>query len=150
MLFRSASSFAFSVLEILPVHPCGRFLSSNYLQNLLYLFYLYKGCICRPLFNKIGFTRFGLHLQEIWQFRFYGLDLVRRWSGVSGPKDPESPVPRFSLPNDLLWCATGLGSGGTPEVVRSLRSTGVSGPKDPESPASSFSLIFAFVWRGTG
>ena len=25
---------AFSVLEILPVHPCGRFLSSIYLQNL--------------------------------------------------------------------------------------------------------------------
>ena len=25
---------------------------------------------CRPISNKIGFTRFGLHLQKLWQFWF--------------------------------------------------------------------------------
>ena len=50
---------------------------------------------------------------------FLLLDLPRRWSGVSGPC--------FSLPNDFVWCGTGLGSGGTPEMDRSLRPC----PDDP-------------------
>ena len=68
--FSYASSIAVSVLEILPVHPCGRFISSTSLQNLHYLFAIFKGCICRPLSNKIGFTQFGLQLQKIRHFRF--------------------------------------------------------------------------------
>ena len=62
------SSFAVSVLEILSVHPCGRFISSISLQNLHCLFAIFKGCICRPLSNKIGFTSFGLQLQKIRLF----------------------------------------------------------------------------------
>ena len=74
-----ASSFAFSVLEILPVHPCGRFHSSIHLNNLPCLVHIFTFCrvsSCRPLSNKIGFTRFGLHLQKLWVFWFYCLDLV--------------------------------------------------------------------------
>ena len=41
-----------------------------YLQNLHCLFSIFKGCICRPLSNKIGFTSFGLHWQKIFLFRF--------------------------------------------------------------------------------
>ena len=62
------SSIAVSVLEILSVHPCGRFISSISLQNLHCLFAIFKGCICRPLSNKIGFTSFGLQLQKIRLF----------------------------------------------------------------------------------
>ena len=51
----------------------------------------------------------------------------RRWSGVSGPKDPDTLVHCFSLPSDLLWC----GSVVCPEVHR--RWSGVSGLS--ESPA---------------
>ena len=73
------------------------------------------------------------------------LDLVRRWSGVSGPtgvsgpKDPESSVPCFSLFYAKVWCAPVV----CPEVHRRWYGvsgpTGVSGPKDPESPALSAS-----------
>ena len=88
------------------------------------------------------------------------LDLPRRWSGVSGstgvsaPKDPESPASCFSLPNDFVWCGTGLGSGGTPEMVRSLRPDRSLRPEDPESPVSAFSRRFCvcvvplWCWSG--
>ena len=76
------------------------------------------------------------------------MDLARRWSGVSGPtgvsgpKDPESPVMCFSLPNAFLWCGTGLGSGGTPEMDRSLR------PKGPGISSPRFyQVVCVFVVR---
>ena len=58
--------------------------------------------------------------------------------------------PCVSLPIDFVWCGTGLGSGGTPEMVRSLRPTRVSGPRDPESPAPGFLSSFASLRCGTG
>ena len=67
--FAYASSFAVSVLEILPVLSCGRFISAIFLQNLHCLFAIYKGCFCCPLFNKFGFILFGLQLQKL----FFGL-----------------------------------------------------------------------------
>ena len=80
---------------------------------------------------------------------FFCLDLARRWSGVSGPgrslrpKDPESPVSRFSVLCAQVWCAPGLG----PEVPR--RWGGVSGINDRESPVPVFSLPFVLLWCGS-
>ena len=113
-----------------------------------------SGSICRHLSNKIGFTRFVLHLQKLWQFRFYCLDLARRWSGVSGPtgvsgpKDPDTPVLYFSLPSVLFVVRYWTGVQRYPEdgpespAHRSLR------PKDPEYPAPSFfsALCIFVVW----
>ena len=58
------------------------------------------------------------------------------------PSGPESPVLRVSLPIDFVWCGTGLGSGGTPEMVRSLRpkGPGISGPRFSQ-------LVCVFVVR---
>ena len=79
------------------------------------------------------------------------LEPVRRWSGVSGhrslrPKDPESPAPH----SFLLFCQSVVRpcclSGGSPEMVRSLRSHRSLRPKDPESPAPVFLGCFASVW----
>ena len=69
-------------------------------------------------------------MQKLWQFRFYCLDLVRRWpgvsghTGVSGPKDPESTVHCFSLPSDLPVVRYWIG-------VRRLRSHRSLWPKGP-------------------
>ena len=75
-------------------------------------------------------------MRKLWQFRVYCLDLVRRWSGVSGPtrvsgpKDPDTPVHCFSLPSDLLvvrlWIGVRRYTGDGPESpvhrTRNLRS----------------------------
>ena len=155
---------------------------------------------CRPLSNKIRFTRFGLHLQKLWQFwipvgscpemvrslrpkgpglsgpiffgalfslcgavLYRGLEVHRRWSGVSG--SPESPAkgPGISGPK-LFLCSlhlygavldrgpehprrlsgvSGLAgiSGPLDRILRSASMTqqarslaGISGPLTPESP----------------
>ena len=77
--------------------------------------------------------------------------------GPEFPAIPESPAqktgvsgPCFFTAVCLLRCGTVWGSGGTPEMNRSLRPAGVSGPKDPESPAPVFLSSSASVWCGTG
>ena len=78
------------------------------------------------------------------------LDRPRRWSGVSGPKDPESPAPVFRC--QMCCCGAVLDWG--PEIPR--RWSGVSGP--PESPVQGtrnlrpqmFLSSSAFLWCGTG
>ena len=70
-------------------------------------------------------------------------------AGVSGQRTRSLRPLGFSLPNDLVWCVSGLG----PEVPR--RWGGVSGP--PESPAQGpgifgpqfFHRFSAFVWCGS-
>ena len=80
---------------------------------------------CRPLSNKIGFTRFGLHLQKLWQFRFYCLNLVRKNTGDG----PESPPQRtrnlwsIVFRCQVTFCGAVLDRG--PELHR--RNTGVFG-----------------------
>ena len=70
--FSYASPIAILVLEILSVHPCGWSHSSNYLQNLLYLFSIF------PRFSLVVFfpTKLvSLHLDFIC--KRYGVSSLR-------------------------------------------------------------------------
>ena len=70
--FSCASSIAFSVLEILLIHPYGRFISPTLCKISLawfQYFHFLLGSICRPLSNKIGFTLFEVYLQKLLRFR---------------------------------------------------------------------------------
>ena len=81
----------------------------------------------RPLFNKIGFTRFGLDLQKLWQFRFY----CWIWSGDG----PESPVQRTrNLRSRVFRCF--MPKCGAPLLcARRYTGDGTESPVPPESPA---------------
>ena len=116
----------------MPVHPCGRFLSSISLQNLHCLFVFYKGCFCCPLSNESKIIENGVHMQKLWGCEFaFGSTPERvrnlRPTGISGPvtRNLRSLI---SLPF-CVCCGAPLYRG--PEFPR--RWTGVSGP--PESPA---------------
>ena len=87
-------------------------------------------------------------------------EVGRRQAGISGPgrslrpKDPESPVLRFSLPSAFLVVHSCCQSGVTPEMVRSLRPDRSLRSEDSESPVSSLFPAFCpsvvRLWCQTG
>ena len=87
----------------------------------------------RPLFNKIGFTRFGLDSQKLWQFRFY----CWIWSGdgPESPVPPECPAQRTqNLRSRVFRCF--MPKCGAPLLsARRYTGDGPESPVPPESPA---------------
>ena len=79
-------------------------------------------------------------MQKLWQFRFYCLDLARRWSvvsgptGVSGPKDPDTPVLCFSAPCVRFVVRYCIRVRRYPEMVQPGEPESPVCPDDPASP----------------